>query len=172
MSTFDTAVLTLFNNEGGFSDDKYDAGGATNFGITGTDYSKWLGRTATRAEIKAMPRATAIKILRSLYWFSEYEQLPQAIATAICDWGLLSGTGNARRMAQKVANELGAKISVDGAIGPASIAALNKLTPAYFISRYQTDIMAYLNDIVKANSTQSVFLDGWSARIKRYSSLV
>lgn len=172
-ASFDTACLFVLANEGSeYTNYAADAGGPTRWGVTLEDYSTYMGRKMTANDVKIMPQSVAMKILKNLYWISSYEKLAQPVATVILDWCFLHGNTSGRMMAQKAANELGAKLVVDGDIGGASIAALNALTPAYFISRFEADIKAYFYAIVAHAASQKIFLAGWLARANRYSSLV
>lgn len=54
--------------EGGWSDNPADPGGATMKGITLATYSAWLGKDATKAELKAIPQAHIEAIYRHEYW--------------------------------------------------------------------------------------------------------
>lgn len=53
--------------EGGWADHPSDNGGPTMRGITIGTYSKWLGRKATKAELKALSAATATLIYQRQY---------------------------------------------------------------------------------------------------------
>lgn len=55
-------------HEGGYVDHPRDPGGATNLGVTLKTLSGWLGRTATKAEVKALKRREVEPIYRRNYW--------------------------------------------------------------------------------------------------------
>lgn len=172
-TSFDTACLFVQRNEGPeFSDDQYDAGGATRWGVTQADLAKYLGRAVSKTEVKNLSQSLAAQVLKKMYWIPEYEQLPQSIATSLVDWCFLHGNTSGRVMAQKALNELGAHISADGVIGQASIKAFNDVRPAYFLNQFKLDILHYFDEVVRVNPTQKRFLAGWTARINRYTSLV
>lgn len=54
--------------EGGYIDHPKDPGGATNLGITIKTLSSWLGRPASKAEVKALTVDKAAPIYRKNYW--------------------------------------------------------------------------------------------------------
>ena len=170
-TSFDTAVLFILRNEGGYSNEPADAGGPTNYGITQREYEVFKGRHVSISEMKAMPLADAKTIYRSKYWIPEFEKLAQGVATAIMDWGVLHGTRSARIMAQQSANKLGCKLECDGDIGPKSIAAFNSIRPAYFVTQYASDIRAWMENRVKESPSQKVFLKGWLRRADRIATL-
>ncbi len=53
-ASFDTAILFVLGNEGGFSNVAADGGGPTMFGITQDEYSRFLGRLASVADVQRM----------------------------------------------------------------------------------------------------------------------
>ncbi len=63
-STFERALPLVLKHEGGWSDDPNDPGGATKLGVTIGTLSLWLGRPATKTEVKALTVATVAPIYR------------------------------------------------------------------------------------------------------------
>ncbi len=55
-SNFDRALPLVLKHEGGYVDHPRDPGGATNLGVTIGTLSGWLGRKATKAEVRALTR--------------------------------------------------------------------------------------------------------------------
>ena len=80
MAVFEIAFRRRVPIEGGFCADETDdgcwSGGkqgygeltGTNWGITSPEYSKYIGHTASVAEMKAMPIEHAMDIFRKNYW--------------------------------------------------------------------------------------------------------
>ena len=54
MTPFDTAVAFTLREEGGFTDDPRDPGGATNLGITLATLTHWRGRPATADDVRQL----------------------------------------------------------------------------------------------------------------------
>ncbi|WP_425352623.1 glycosyl hydrolase 108 family protein [Methylobacterium terrae] len=67
-SSFERALPLVPKHEGGWSDDPQDPGGATNLGVTVGTPSLWLGRPATRAEVKALTVAIVAPLYRRRFW--------------------------------------------------------------------------------------------------------
>lgn len=67
-------------------------------------------------------------------------------------------------MAQKAANRLGQKLVVDGALGPASVAAINACDPAQFLKAMALEMQDYYNSIVVRTPSLGVFLKNWTRR--------
>ena len=54
---FDHCLKMLLAHEGGFVNHPKDPGGMTNLGVTKAVYDKWIGRSATEAEMRALTPA-------------------------------------------------------------------------------------------------------------------
>lgn len=77
LSAFDRAVRYVLQNEDGvrwdhddgeFTNNPKDPGGATMWGIIKTEYEEFLGRKLTTDQVKMMPRETALQIYRRNFW--------------------------------------------------------------------------------------------------------
>ena len=134
--------------EGGFVDDPDDPGGATKYGVTeGT--LKRLGHDANgdgdidAGDVKALERADAVEIFIAHYYNKpRIDALPELVQPAVFDMYVNAGA-NAVRILQELLNEMGRSVSVDGIIGPETIAAAraaaaaapDHITDAYGIAR-------------------------------------
>src|SRR5262247_2628344 len=122
---FSLALAHVLAMEGGYTEDPYDPGGPTNLGITLADFARAKGVAITadtfgplRAELKALPPATAARIYRESYWQpARCPELPPPVAFFHFDTAVNQGVGAAARMLQEA---LGAVI--DGLIGPETLA--------------------------------------------------
>jgi type VI secretion system secreted protein VgrG len=170
-SNSEFAIRYMLKNEGGFVNDPKDHGGATNFGITQATYSTYLGRPARVEDVQKMKIEDAIAIYKKGYWRPAYDKLDRGVATAIFDWGVLHGPKSSQILAQQIANSLGAKLVVDGDIGPLSIAALNAIKPATFLKAYVVAIKGWFSNRVIDDPSQKRFLKGWNARADRMLGL-
>ena len=138
----------IIAREGGYVNDPDDPGGATNFGVTiGTMTRLGLdldgdGRV-TPADVKRLSRAQARKIFVDHYFHKPgISGLPGPIQASVFDMYVNSGA-NAVKILQRLLNDMGQNVSVDGALGPqtheaARIAygvAPHHLADAYGIAR-------------------------------------
>ncbi|MGL4395566.1 MAG: TIGR02594 family protein [Hyphomicrobium sp.] len=136
---FDAALAHVLAMEGGFSDDPNDPGGPTQRGITLAVYAAWIGRTidaTSRADLvaalKAIPEATVRAIYAARYWRpARCGELNAALALMHFDAAVNHGVGAAARMVQQA---LG--VTVDGEIGPDTLAAAARADIAKTIARY------------------------------------
>ena len=114
--------------EGGYVNDPDDPGGATKYGVTihtmrrlGLDLD---GDGAVTAEdVKRLSRAQAVEIFLQHYFLKpRIAELPAALHATVFDMYVNAGS-NAVKILQRLLNQLGEDVGVDGAIGPQTIAA-------------------------------------------------
>ena len=134
--------------EGGFVNDPDDPGGATKHGVTlatlkrlGIDLTG-DGRTDL-ADVKALTRDRAVQIFVEHYFTRPcLADLPEALQPSTFDMYVNAGA-NAVSILQRLLNDMGADLEVDGALGPRTIAAAHQaaatnadlLADAYGIAR-------------------------------------
>ncbi|WP_299837786.1 holin-associated N-acetylmuramidase [uncultured Jannaschia sp.] len=134
--------------EGGFVNDPDDPGGATNYGVT-IHTMRSLGLDIDRdgdvdvADVRALPRGKAVDIFIDHYFHRvRVNALPEPLQASVFDMQVNSGN-NAVRILQRLLTQMGYPCSVDGAIGPQTIAAARRamaeapdhLADAYGIAR-------------------------------------
>ena len=121
----------LIDREGGYVNDASDAGGATRFGITQA-VARQNGYTG---DMRVFPRDEAVAIYRRRYWlrpqFSEVARRAPTIAAELFDTGVNMGPATAAGFLQRALNALNRgqrdypDLMLDGAIGPATLGALD-----------------------------------------------
>lgn len=134
--------------EGGYVNDPDDPGGATNHGVTiGTMRQLGLdldgdGRV-TAADVQALDRDRAVDIFLDRYFHApRISELPEILWETVFDMQVNAGA-NAVNILQRLVNRMGQGVSVDGVIGPQTIAAAHEaaarapdhLADAYGIAR-------------------------------------
>ena len=153
--------------EGGFVDHKADKGGATNMGVTiGTwrqnGYDKDGDGDIDVIDLKLLTKQDVInRILKPHYWdrWKADQIISQPIANILVDWVWGSGKWGII-IPQRL---LG--VESDGVVCQQTIMAVNKQSPAGLFARINTARLTFLNDIVKNNPSQRVFLKGWINRL-------
>lgn len=163
------ALLFTLKNEGGYTDHPLDKGGATNKGITIGRLSEYLGRPATKADVKNLDYDTIRSIYKKYYWdvLNLDHVLDQSIATVLFDMGVLCGTGTAARLCQEV---LG--ISQTKKMDAPTLKKINSTTDEIFIPAFAQKNIERFEAIVNNNPSQRVFLKGWKNRANRLLSLI
>lgn len=161
MGRFDRAVKYVLEQEGGDSNHPDDPGGRTRFGIT--------EQTARRhgLDVRTLTREDAIHIYRIDYWLPAYDSIEnEALAIKVFDFGVNAGTGRANRHLQMAAADLGAKLKIDGSLGPSSLNAVNRMDPDVLLRRFAWRVWDdHYTAIVAKQESQAVFLDGWRNRL-------
>jgi len=168
-ASFEEALVFTLKNEGGYTDHPDDKGGPTNKGITIGRLSDYLGRKATKQEVKDLDYETIKLIYKKYYWdvLNLDHVLDQGIATALFDMGVLCGTGTAARLCQAA---LG--ISQNKKMDSNTLKAINSTTDEKFIPQFSDNNIKRFEDIVSSNPSQKVFLKGWKNRAKRLLTLI
>jgi len=173
-TAFEKGLDYTFANEGGFSNDKADRGGATKFGITIGDLSKWRRRAVSIQEVRDLSADEAKAIYKAWYWDTLSLDQVRSEGVAICmfDIGVVRGIGVPPKYAQQICNSHGANLVVDGHVGPKTLLAVNALDPALFIRDFASKTKAGFYAIVAGRPSQIVFLKGWINRANRLLTLI
>lgn len=173
MASFDLFLPMLLRFEGGYVDDPSDPGGETNKGITMATFRqcshKLLGLDPTSQNLKSLTDAQAGIIYRALYWdkmSGDGFQL-QDLANIVCDFYVNAGT-HATVLLQRILNGMGAHVVEDGAIGPASIQALNGFDPTEVYRQYKQGRIHYYQDL---GQRFPQFVKGWLNRVSAFPNL-
>ena len=160
--------------EGGFVNDPLDRGGKTNRGITESTLKSAIKQGIVPSTVTIESLTNDLESVRKIYEINYYlrakcDQMPHPLAFAHFDAAVNHGVGNAARFIQRTLNALGATLSVDGAIGPLTIAALNQALAAIEIDvivKVYCDIRkSFYDAIVTNNPSQRKFYNGWMNRL-------
>ena len=183
MANFDKIIPTILKHEGGLTNDKYDRGGITNYGISLT-FAKDTNDKALldvdhdgdidANDIRKLTKEQAIKVYRKHFWDkAKLDEInSDKIALAIMDTGVNHGIYKGISMAQETLNKLGKKVDVDKIMGPQTINALNSVDPDTFVETYLKSRKNYYRRIVETRPTQNMFFRGWMNRLDSLNSAV
>jgi len=161
MANFDAAFQWAMPHEGGWSDHAADKGGKTNFGLT-LALAKHYG-IETEEELKAVTLEKVKEIFQAEFWrFDNVKS--QQVATILFDIAINSGLHRAVVIAQKAARVCGLILDSDGKWGPATLKAVNQITPSTFIPVLQTERENWYEQIIAGDPSQKVFERGWLKR--------
>ena len=159
----DTLLDGLIAREGGYVDHPADRGSATKYGVTARTLGMWrqLGRPATRAEVQALELQEARNIYRQIYIVGPgFDAITTpALRALVVDDGILSGPATAIETLQRC---LG--IRDDGVFGPRTRAAVEAADPVTLHVRIVKARVIRYAQIVEADPTQAVFIEGWARR--------
>jgi lysozyme family protein len=154
---FASSLAHVLKHEGGWADHPRDPGGATMKGVTLATYSDWLGRQATKDELRAISDEHLRTIYKARFWDAvRGDELPSGVDYVVFDMAVNSGPGRAARMLQAA---VGA--TPDGSIGPKTLAAVQAQDPAALIAAFQRSRQHFL----EALPTFGTFGKGWTRRV-------
>lgn len=158
-ANFPRALALVLQNEGGYSCNSADPGGATNRGITRATLARWRGHPVSKADVRSLGRAEAAAIYRARYWDAvRGDDLPGGIDLAVFDYAVNSGPGRAAKCLQRCVG-----VRADGVIGPVTLHAVAAQHPVALINAYSKRRLSFLERL----RTWRIFGRGWKARVKR-----
>jgi lysozyme family protein len=156
---FDDAVTRVLNDEGDYVENPHDPGGVTKFGITLETLQSVRGPSALRSDIAALTQDDAKAIYADLYWSAlRCDDLPRGVDYAAFDAAVMSGPHMAARWLQQAVG-----VSVDGVLGPATLAACRTHDAAKIIDQLCDQRVA----LFKTLPQFSEFGRGWLNRVDR-----
>lgn len=164
-SKFEGAIGIVLENEGeAFTDIPGDPGGATKWGITlRAAEAHRLARTVE--QLKLVPRAEAVEFYRNFYWLPAFELFAtQPMATKVFDTGVNLGPAKAVKLLQQainVAQPTENWITVDGHLGPETMARANAMDADVLLDNYRRQQSLHYQHWVSENTTERMkFLKG------------
>ncbi|WP_070151160.1 glycoside hydrolase family 108 protein [Sphingobium phenoxybenzoativorans] len=172
----DNLIDEVIAREGGYCDHPADRGGPTKFGIT---------QAVARAEsyggdMRDLPRSTAVRIYRALYWdrpaFAFVAEIAPFVAAELFDTGVNMGPGVAAGFLQRTLNALNrngrdyADLSIDQKVGARTLAALTAFLKLRG-PRGETVLLKAMEalqgeryiDLAERRPANEAFLYGWLA---------
>lgn len=154
---FARCVDAVLLQEGGFSNDPQDKGGATHYGVSTPVLTAWRGHPVSVQDVWNLTLDEAREIYRARYWAKILgDLLPAGPDLIAFDCAVNQGPGVAARFLQ-----LSVNVTPDGLVGPRTIAALSIADPVEVIGR--------VSDFRRARYRQSAdfarFGEGWLRRV-------
>lgn len=150
---FEEAVEHVLSSEGGYSNHPDDAGLETQWGISKRAYPN--------LNIRALTRDQAKEIYRRDYWnAASCNELPESIRLVHFDCAVNAGLGAAAKMLQEAL-----KVTVDGVIGPKTLAAAGTADQYELREDYLWLRARHYARISRGSPSQQKFLPGWILRL-------
>lgn len=155
----------LLTWEGGYVNNPYDNGGATNKGVTfktwqKVGYDKNKDGVIDLKDLKLVSNEDVRdRVLKPYYWdkFKCDQIEDDAIAFLCCQMAWGSGPATAIKKVQKC---LG--LVADGIVGKKTLGALKGISAFNKLKKMREE---WFNSIVKNNPSQKIFLKGWMRRL-------
>ena len=153
--------------EGGFVNDPDDLGGATNMGVTigawkSCGYDKDGDGDIDVDDLHLLTREDVVnRVLKPYYWdrWKADEIKSQSVANILVDWVWASGT-HGIKIPQRL---LG--VTVDGIVGPKTIAAVNAKNPRELFDMIKIARFDFIEDICRKRPANNKFKRGWMNRV-------
>ena len=156
------AVDRVLLNEGGYSSNPADPGGATNFGIS--------ARQHPGLDIAALTRDAAIKIYWREWWLKfGFARLPAAAAAKTFDLAVNIGPAHAIECLQRALRACGHRVSEDGSLGAETTLASARADAVALISALRSEAASYYRVTAALargprQNADREFLTGWLNR--------
>lgn len=153
--------------EGGFVNDPADLGGATNMGVTigawkSCGYDKDGDGDIDVDDLRLLTREDVVnRVLKPHYWdrWKADDIKSQSVANILVDWVWASGA-HGIKIPQRL---LG--VSVDGIVGPKTLAAVNARNPRELFDMIKIARFDFIEDICRKCPANNKFKRGWMNRI-------
>tara|TARA_R100000656_G_scaffold106449_1_gene78568 strand:- start:304 stop:780 length:477 start_codon:yes stop_codon:yes gene_type:complete len=155
---FGDAIKVILKHEGGYVNDSNDPGGETNMGISKRAYPE--------IDIKRLSEAEATAIYYDDYWRpARADEVPKNLRLIYFDMVVNMGKRRGTQILQESISAKGVKTSVDGFIGPKTIANAKKsgLEP----ERLRSYRVKYYADLVNRKPSLEKYWYGWYKRAKQ-----
>lgn len=162
MTRFNDCLTFTLQQEGGYSDNPADHGGATDYGITQGTYDNYRSTHGMPLQPVNSITFTEVQMIYNInYWLPTLcASLPQPVDLCVFDTAVNSGPQRAVKMLQQAVG-----VEQDGLIGPGTLAATNALTPLAVATQFCDEREAYVRGIAASQPSQQMFLNGWLNRV-------
>ncbi len=144
MQSVEQIAEGIIRREGGYVNDPDDPGGATNFGVTvhtmrrlGLDLDGDGDVDASDVRMLDKDRAREI-FLKNYFYGPKLDRLPKPLQASVFDMNVNAGA-QAVKLLQKLCNDMGLTVDVDGKMGPQTIKAVQKamqMAPEHLVDAY------------------------------------
>lgn len=150
---FDGAFEKLLKHEGGYSDNKYDSGGKTMFGIT----EQVARANGYQGQMKDLPLSVAKGIYKEQYWDAvRADEMPQKLRYGLFDAAVNSGPSQAVKWLQQALN-----LVPDGVIGIKTLFEAKKSDGNEVLLK----MLGYRLEFMTNLKVWSNFGKGWARRV-------
>jgi len=154
---FTYAVEKTLKHEGGYVNNPNDSGSETNWGIT--------KRTYPNLDIKNLTRDEAIEIYRRDFWRPIYSRISAiSVAAKVFDMAVNMGHVNAHKCVQRACVGYGFNLTIDGAFGGNTLAAVNSIEVNTLMRDIKMQAVVHYYDLAKRRPKDKVFFHGWVGR--------
>lgn len=165
IDNWEKSFALMLESERGFSDDIRDNGnklpdgrlGSTMLGVTQYNWENWTGHQVTHEQMKKLKPEDVKPFYRKKFWDAcRCNDLPLGIDYLVFDFAVNAGVGRSAKTLQSVVGT-----TPDGAIGPLTLAAVNKFSHEELIDGFSEEKEAFYRGLSNFN----VYGEGWLNRV-------
>lgn len=167
---FTYAIPFILQHEGGWVNDPDDSGGETYCGISRNNFPNWPGwrlidiahGSATfPANLKLVGGLSDLvaEFYRQNFWQASWDDLDKRVAAKVMNCGVNNGMTWGPKILQRACG-----VTDDGIVGPATIAAANKMDTDTLLQAMCDQMDKHYEAIAAANPGDQKFLVGWKSR--------
>jgi len=161
MTRFEDFIKEILKNEGGYVNDKNDAGGETKYGISKRSYPN--------EDIKNLTKERAIEIYKKNFWIEalEDERVSPQLAFKIFDLRVNTGSLAIKKLQYVLHTHYQKDVKIDGVFGPKTEAALFSINDHKAFYGLYINIMQVAYDNISNLRNNKRFLKGWTTRLNK-----
>lgn len=154
---FEQCLALVLKHEGGYVNNPKDPGGMTNLGVTKKVWEEWVGHIVDEAAMRALGPEDVAPLYKKNYWDRvRGDDLPTGVDYSVFDIAVNSGVSRAVKFLQAACD-----VAQDGAIGPATLAAVAQRNPRDLATAVCEKRLAFLQSL----PTWGTFGRGWNKRV-------
>jgi lysozyme family protein len=143
---------TVLDRKCGFTNTPGDAGGVTKYGIAQNSHPE--------LNVATMSLSDAMNVYIAKYWNAmQMDSIPHPLTILYFDCCVNPGPGRAPKFLQQAAG-----VTVDGQVGPATLAAVAAADQTQLINTISDLRAAYYQAVVTNHPEDAQFLNGWLRR--------
>lgn len=178
MANFDIVLKFVLNNEGGYSNNEKDSGGATNFGISSKflennnlwRYDKNGNGVIDTEDMKILSEEDAGFIYKMLWDKYQYGLIESDdVAAHVFDMSVNAGQHQAILLLQRAYNMIshGEKLIEDGIVGNKTLTAINAVkATSLLMNAFIKQRLDFYHKIIAKHPEYKIFEKGWERRAR------
>ena len=171
--SFESALAFTLTEEGGYSDDKRDRGGQTNYGITQRTLDVFnVTHGLPKESVHDIDRDKAALVYQLNYWTPAHcAAMPDKLGMCVFDFAVNSGVHQALATLQTC---LGSGPDGRWGLKTAAVLAsyLDKIGLEPLLNSYLDARRDFCQDIVERNPGQHIFLADWEKRVNELQEAI
>ena len=179
-ANFNDCIGTIFDHEGFYSNDRFDPGGITKYGVSlrlavtlgdldgdgHPDLDINRDGVINSKDIMALTLQDAAKVYYHVFWkVQPYGLMPKDISRKIFDLAVNMGHKPAHKLLQRAVRSVSKTVLIeDGIIGKATLDAVGRSNQPTLLAALRSEAAGFYRMLVQTNPKSSKYLGGWLNR--------